>query len=246
MCHCNKDKNYLLCISDARTSFALQLCMILTVLPERDADDVDTQKLRKHMRWALNELDLSETEHRSVQCIKGCLSQNLDTLLQFHSASGYETVIVPGARMFLALALTLRPCMRPTRYVVFLGPRDAADVPYTTNTSACVSSTPAAAPGRNTRGRWRQLWQSLRCSCTSVRSEDVCNTATTPSLPKSPTCSVLLIDTSNGDNRTMPWRMYLRNAIASGGIVIEWMSALSGYAAAARDGARIVDFLGRT
>ena len=219
--------------------------MILTVLPERDANDDDTHKLRKHMRWALNELDLSETEHRAVQCINGCLSQNLDTLLQFHSASGYETVIVPGARMFLALALTLRPCMRPTRYVVFLGPQDVADVPYTADTSACVSPT-QAAPRCNSGGRWRQFWQSLRCSCASVQNGDVCDTATTaPSLPKSPTCTVLLIDTSNGDSRIMPWRMYLRNAIKSGGILIEWMSTLSGYTAAARDGARIVDFLGR-
>lgn len=214
--------------------------MILTVLPERDSANADTQKLRKHMRWALNELDLSETEHRIVHCINGCLAQNLDASLQHSSASNYRAVIVSGARMFLALALTMRPSLRPERYVVFLGPQDAADVPHTAETSEYAMS--ASAPSRHNRGSGvSRLWQSLRCRCNAVPSP--CDTMTGPVVPASPRCSVLVIDTSNGDSRMMPWLAYLRDAITARGMIYEWMSALSGYASAARDGARIVDFL---
>ena len=217
--------------------------MILTVLPERDSSDAETQKLRKHMRWALNELSLDDSQQRLIQCVNGCLAQNLDAALQFFSASGYETVIVAGARMFLSLALMLRPCMRPTRYVVFLGSHDAADVPCT------VIEDVDAASHSNGRCRLSQMWQSLRCSCkASAQQQPYPDTPPDTVLPlvrvpMPPRCTVLLIDTSNGDTKMMPWRMYLHRAIETTGTVYDWVSTLSGHTAAARDGARMVDFL---
>lgn len=211
--------------------------MILTVLPERDARDTDAHKLRKHIRWALNELNVDEAELRTVQCINGCLAQNLDAVLHFSSSTGYDTAIIAGARMFLSLAVTLRPCMRPARYVVFLGPHDAADVPCT---DACT--LPTVAEHHRSASRLRQLWQSLRCRCTAV-SRAPCTALATPTLPILPRCTVLLIDTTDNDPMVLPWRLYLTHAIKKSGMVYEWVSTLSGYNAAARDGSRIVDFL---
>lgn len=214
--------------------------MILTVLPERREPSERDTTLRKHMRWALAELNISETEHRNVSCVNGCLAQNLDCALQFFSSTGYDTIIVAGARMFLSLAVLLRPCMRPQRYVVFLGHEDTFDVPQA---PVPVTAVPTTMVRRWLRKLVCRRRLQPRDAARNAASRDCHIESVAIEIPSLPSCKVLVVDTTDNDARLDAWKKYLKQAIGGTNVMYEWSSTLTGFAAAQRDGARILDFL---
>lgn len=187
--------------------------------------------LRKHMRSAMAEVTGSlGALTRSVVCAHGCLAENLDLVLDPDHAAPYNVGVVAGAHLFMALVVGFRPTVAPTRYVVFLGHNDANEAP-----------PPVCHPPRLRRRSWR-LRVGSGCGC-RARSA----TPPSPSLPGALTVpddarvSVLVIDTTGGDARVQPWIDRVRALVRP---VYEWRSGLSsGEASAARDGARILDFV---
>lgn len=189
--------------------------------------------LRKHMRSTMAEVTGSlGALTRSVVCAHGCLAENLDLVLDPDHDAPYNVGVVAGARLFMALVVGFRPTVAPTRYVVFLGHNDANEAP-----------PPMYHSTRLRRRSWRlRLLPGSGCGC-RARSA----TPPTPSLsgslavPDDARVSVLVIDTTGGDARVQPWIDRVRALVRS---VYEWRSSLSsGESSAARDGARILDFV---
>ena len=198
--------------------------LVLTVLPDRGDDH--RVALRKHMRWALAEVIGPLRAHtHATASLKGRLAENVDAVLEMGATEPYGVAIVAGARLFLALALMLRPTVRPAKYVVFLGAEDVETLP-----------TPVQEPRRRAWG----------CGCRAVAPPPaLANGAVL--LPSSPRLSVLMIDTTGDDARVGAWMDFVAaamgNADANSGL-FRWRSGLTGGAAsAARDGARILDFV---
>ena len=102
--------------------------LVLTVLPDRGDDH--RVALRKHMRWALTEVIGPLRAHtHATASLKGRLAENVDAVMDLGATEPYGVAIVAGARLFLALALMLRPTVRPAKYVVFLGAEDVETLP---------------------------------------------------------------------------------------------------------------------
>ena len=209
--------------------------LVLTVLPDRG--DPDRVALRKHMRWALSEVIGPLRAHtHATACLKGRLAENVDAVLDMGATEPYTVAIVAGVQLFLALALVLRPTVRPAKYVVFLGAEDLETPPP-------PSPTRVQEPRRRSRWRWR--WRQRLCGATA-RPPPV--TPTPLRLPSEPRLSVLMIDTTGTGSRHQPWVEFVAEAMghadANSGL-FRWQSSLAGGEnAAARDGARILDFVG--
>lgn len=201
--------------------------LVLMALP-------DQCDLRKHMRWAMAEVIGSlGANARPITCQQGRLAESLDAVLDWSLAEPYGVAVVAGARLFMALVVSLRPAVRPTRFVVFLGAHDADDaVPP-------LVPPPSPPPVPATHRRWR--WGS-GCGCrartTMLPPPPMPVAALVPSDPRP---SVLVIDTTNGDARVQPWIDCVQTTMGS---VFRWRSGLAGgESSAARDGARILDFV---
>ncbi len=199
--------------------------LVLAVLP--DPGDADRAALRKHVRGALAEVIGPLQAHtHAAACLQGRLAENVDAVLgrAVATTEPYKVAIVVGARLFMALAMLLQPSVRPTKFVVFLGADDA-------------EKPPAPPPAR------RQWWRAHVCACGASAQPLPMAPAL---LPAEPQLRVLFIDTTGGELR-QPWIDYVATALgherASTGLY-RWQSSLtSGDSGAARDGARILDFI---
>ena len=203
--------------------------LVLTVLPDRG--DPDRIALRKHMRWALAEVIGPLRAHtHATAALKGRLAENVDAVLEMTATEPYGVAIVAGAQLFLALAVLMRPSVLPTKYVVFLGAEDL--------------ETPPPTLVREPRRWWRWSLRRRLCGATARPPRA---TPAPPQLPSEPPLSVLMIDTTGTGSRHQPWVDYVSAAMghadANSGL-FRWQSSLAGGEhGAARDGARILDFV---